>query len=247
VAEECARFAVDIFRQSVSEKLRLIEALIELGCIYRNWARVWPEYHEEGPDRETLIHQSEEALRKAAALAADPFPYRQVDALVNLAWLYYYVKQPERATAILDQEVQPIIPAEYLIREGKGEPLDRERLHSFFWTQLGKAEMLRGLIAHRQYDDKPSIKDGVRDEALWAQVAEHFALTIAYSQLFAEDYRGLRAAKNMMYADLKGLNPQELAALYAGIDEIAEKYNLKEPALRKFLEDYFGPLEAFES
>ncbi|MBN1954660.1 MAG: tetratricopeptide repeat protein [Anaerolineae bacterium] len=246
VAEECAQYAVDIFRGPVPEKLRLVEALIELGCIYRNWARVWPEYHEEGPDQETLIHQSEAALREAAALAADPFPYRQIDALVNLAWLYYYVKQPEQAAAILDHEVQPIIPDEYFIREGKGEPLERERLHSFFWTQLGKAEMLRGLIAHRQYDDKPSIKDGVRDELLWVQVAEHFALTIAYSQLFAEDYRDLRAAKNMMYADLKGLNAQELAALYTGGERTAQRYNLGKPALQTFLEDYFGPSEAFD-
>ena len=245
VAEECARFAVDIFRQSVSEKLRLIEALIELGCIYRNWARVWPDYHEEGPDRETLIRQGEAALREAANLAADPFPYRQVDALVNLAWLYYYVGQPEKAERTLDEALgQPFLDG-YRIKEGQGLPVEREHLNAFFWTQMGKGELLRGLIARQKYDQKPSVKDGVRDPELWKQVAGHFTLAIAYSRLFAEDYRDLRAGKDRLYATLRNVNPGELAALYAGIDETAEKYNLKEPALHTFLDDYFGPPEAF--
>ena len=245
VAEECAGFAVDIFRQSVPEKLRLIEALIELGCIYRNWARVWPEYHEEGPDRETLIRQGEAALREAADLAADPFPYRQVDALVNLAWLYYYVGQAEKAERTLDEALgQPFLDG-YRIKEGQGLPVEREHLHAFFWTQMGKGELLRGLIAHQKYDQKPSVKDDVRDPELWKQVAGHFTLAIAYSRLFAEDYRDLRAGKDTLYATLRNVNPKELAALYTYIDETARKYNLKEPALRTFLEDYFGPPEAF--
>lgn len=243
LAEEFARTAVDIFRDDVKEKLRLIEALIELGCVYRNLARLYPEYHAEGLDQEKLIQQSEAALREAVVLATDPFPYLHADALVDLAWLYYYVSRSDQAKEVLNEELTRIVPDKYWIKEGLGVPPedDRERLYASLWVQLGKVEVLRGLIAREEYDRKPSVKDGVRDEKLWAQVAEHFTLALAYSELFAEDYRGLRTAKNSLYAALRDINEQELPALYAGISYVTTKYNLKRPSsMYKFVQGYFG-------
>jgi hypothetical protein len=182
-------------------------------------------------------------------LAADEFEYRQVDALVNLAWLHFYVEDPEPAAAILDQ-TDEIIPESYLIVEGKGTP-EREGRRAFLWTQLGKAYLLRGQMALQRYWNRPPEKGGVRDEELLYEVARCFTLSLAYSELFAEDYRGMRGAKDTMYRALRGVNVREIGALYEGIEQTAERYGLEQrprdegrtarPRMRNFLEQYFGP------
>ncbi len=255
LAEDFAGQAVQIFRDEVPERLRLIEALIELGCDYRDWARLRPEYYDEGdPDRVELAKRGFEALGEAAELAADEFQYRQVDALVNLAWLHFYIEEPKQAVAVLDR-TDEIVPDDYLIVEGEGIPRS-EGLHAFVWTQLGKAHLLRGQIALQRYWNEPPAEGGVRDEELLYEVARHFTLTLAYSELFAEDYRGMRGAKDAMYQALKGVNVQELDALYEDVDQIAERYGLEQrvrrdgrparPRMRNFLEQYFGPPQEYE-
>jgi tetratricopeptide (TPR) repeat protein len=253
-AEGFAALAVDIFRREVPEKLRLVEAQNELGCIYRNWARLWPEHHEESdPSREKLTENGIAALKEAAQLAECAFPYRQVDALVNLAWLYYYVGQPDRALEILNQAKAALSPG-YCITKQRGLPQREDRV-AFLWTQLGKAHLLQGEIALQRYEDQPSAKGEVRDEALWQNVAKHFTLALAYSELFADDYRGMRGAKNTMYEALRGMNPNELRALYEGVAQTAQEYHLEHcsgsngqparPRMRSFLEEYFGAPEEF--
>lgn len=249
LAEEFAKQAVQIFRDEVPERLRLVEALNELGCIYRNWARLRLEYRDEqDPNREELTKAGIAALEEAARLAADEFPYRQVDALVNLAWLYFYTGQFECALDTLD-EAEKRVPQAYYITAESGAP-QLEDAMSFLWTQMGKAHLLRGQIALQQYWNRPSAKGKVRDTLLVQQVAEHFTLTLAYTELFADDFHGMRGAKDTMYNTLRGVNLEELQALYRGVDATAQKYHLEHcpqtgdqparPRMRNFLEEYFG-------
>jgi tetratricopeptide (TPR) repeat protein len=254
LAEEFALQAVQIFRDEVPEQLRLVEALNELGCVYRNWAKLWPEYHEEqDPDQAELRENGIVALKKAARLAADELPYRQVDALVNLAWLHFYVKEPEQAVDVLS-EADKIMPQEYYITTEGGVPKVEDAI-IFLWAQMGKAQLLRGQIALQEYLDKPSVKGKVRDEALVREIAKHFMLTLAYTELFAEDFRDMRRAKDTMYDALRGINLKELQALYEGVDSTAQAYHLEcrprtdsqpaRPRMRNFLEEYFGTPEEY--
>jgi tetratricopeptide (TPR) repeat protein len=253
-AVDFASQATQIFQEEVPERLRLVEALIERGCAYRDWARLWPEYHDEGdPDQAELIEKGINALKEAAKQAADVFPYRQMDALVDLAWLYFYVDRPEECRETM-QKAEKIVPEEYFITQGKpqvDEPM------AFFWVQLGKMRLLQGQIMLQRYWDKLRVKGKMRDEKLLHQVAEHFTLTLAYDELFADDFRDMRRAKDTIYEALKGVNVQELEALYEGVDQAAEKYNLDRspkkggqparPRMRNFLEEYFGPPDVYEA
>jgi len=247
IAADLADQAVEIFRHEVLEPLRLVEALLELGCVYRNLARLRCEHPKAvGDSLEDLIQKAEDALRETAELAADSFPYRQVDALVNLAWLYFWVEMEEsKVEQVLEEALAPI-PEEYYFT--KGGPPAVERPNTTFWVQMGKAELLRGLLALKAYRSEPRMPGGVRDEGLWKQVTEHFALALAYDNLFAEAFRDLRRAKDTMYENLNGINVEELRALYRVVDETAQKYQFeKPPAMLTFLEDYFGRPEELEA
>ncbi len=254
LAAEFAGQAVQIFRDEVPEQLRLVEALIELGCVYRNWARRRPEYpSEQDPSQEELTEKSAQALREAAQLAADEFVYRQVDALVNLAWLYSYVDNVEEARNVL-HEAEGLVLPEYRITQEGGVP-QLQSPNAFIWVQMGKAHLLRGWFAVRQYDALPSVKGRVRDEALLRQSTEHFTLALAYDELFAEDFRDVRQAKNSMYKVLREINVKELQAMYENVDVVAQKYHLERcaatkrqpsrPRMRNFLEEYFGPPDEY--
>lgn len=256
LAEEFASQAVQTFRDEVPERLRLVEALNELGCVYRDWARVRSEYHsEQDPDRDELADKAIHALREAADLAADEFLYRQVDALVNLAWLYSYLDKFEPTQSVL-REAEELVPPEYYITKERGVP-ELKDPSAFFWVQMGKAHLLKGLLAVRQYEAaQPPAKGEVRDEALMQQVAEHFALALAYDELFADDFRDMRRAKNAMHRALRGINVKELQMLYKSADAVAQTYHLERrpamgrqparPRMRNFLEEYFGAPEEYE-
>jgi len=87
--------AVHIFEEIVKEHPRLVEALIERGCVYRFWAWLRPQYEpapgQPDPTLEELFQRAEADLRRAMDLAGNDFPFRYLDARVDLAWLYFYV------------------------------------------------------------------------------------------------------------------------------------------------------------
>ncbi len=234
--------AVAIFREQVPERERLVEALIELGCAYRDWMRIrgregYP--NDQDPPPAVLLHDGQKAFEEAIAQAQDAFAHRAVDAQVNLAWLHFYAEELQRAEetarAVLDRpEVQP-----YLICEGKGVP-NVSRPQPFFWTQLGKLHLLLGRIAMKQYDTA----DGAGQITLIRDAAEHFTLALAYDYQFAEDFRDLRRGKETIYNALKGFNLQsEFPEFVRGMEQAAEKYGLEQPTrLQRFVEEAFGPL-----
>lgn len=254
-AQGFAEQAVAIFRDQVPEGLRLVEALNELGCTCRNWARLGVDYNKpDDPTWDELIEQGIESLEEAARLSAEELSYRQVDALVNLSWLYFYADKPELATETL-RRVEKAVPQAYFITQEKGLP-DVEDPIAFLWVQLGKARLLQGEMTLKQYTEAGRKPGEVREETLWQQVAEHFTMALAYNELFADDFRDMRRAKDTMYDALRDINTQELAALFKGVDSTAGAYQMKirsrkpgelaRPRMRNFLEENFGTMEGTE-
>ncbi len=243
-AVERADEAVAIFSQEVPERLRLVEALIELGCDYREWARV--RNHSDYPDgrdlsREELVNRSERALRGAMDEAGTDLPHKAVDAEVNLAWLYHYAGDDLKAQDTLARVLAREAVHSYLIREGQGVP-QGEFPQPFFWTQLGKAHLLLGRISMRRYDEA---EDKRSQLSLLYEAAEHFTLALAYDHLFADDFRDLRRGQEQIYNALKGFNVQyEFPAFIKGMEQATGKYNLKRPThLEQFVTDAFGSPE----
>ncbi len=246
-AEIYAREAMDIFTREVAEKSRLIEALIELGCIYREWARLRPRYEsKEDPKPQELAERGEYILRRAAKEAHELLPHREVDALVNLAWLRHYIKDDAGAAQIIEGEVYSLAEA-YRHLESPELPAIADP-NAFIWVQLGKAKLLLGQIAFEKYQAqyerlKRQGVDTAEAIPLLQEAARHFALSLAYDELFADHFRDLRAGLDVIYRDLKGLNPQEFQIVYEEVKRTAKNLKLDQRGpsrMQVFVERSFG-------
>jgi tetratricopeptide (TPR) repeat protein len=231
LGQQYAQEAVDIFKDAVYEPLRLVEAYLELGCTYRDWARLHPFYDHTGdPKRNELLVKGEQALRHCAK-AAQNIPYRQVDALVNLAWLHYYIGDVGSAEQALEEALS-IIPADYEITTQDGMPTQDQPV-PFFWVQMGKAALLEGSMAFDRYQQDPQSKD-------LEKVAREYLFCLAYNELFSEDFRDLRRAKDQIYQRLKKLDIGNLQSVFRIAANIAQQYHMDQPRLVNFIEKDFG-------
>ncbi len=223
--------AVEIFGSpEVAERSRLVEALIERGCVYRQWAWLRPLYNSvEDPDPKELARRSEEDLRRAMEEAGETFPYRRLDAHVNLAWLYYYIRDHEKAEkeahAALDS-----VPADYRLDSG---PPDVERLaHTFYWFLQGKTYLLLGELMWRAFDAR-------REMELLRKCGLYYTLALACDELYAPDFRDLRRALYRIYQRVRKLNRQEFEQLMQGVAEAAKQYRLPTPTrMERALEEW---------
>ena len=216
-AERHVTEAVEIFGGSrIRERSRLVEALIERGCVYRQWAWLRPQYKaEKDPERDELAALSEKDLKRAMKEAEEGMAYRRLDAHIDLAWLYYYVRDYARAEQEAGAAIASV-PEEYRF-EG-GWP-NREQLpHSFYWFLLGKAYLLRGEVAMRQF------VYGERQEGYLEKGGLYYTLSLAYDELYASDFRDLRRAVYRIYIRIRQLNDEEFGLLHEGIREAVKVY-----------------------
>lgn len=252
-AAEHAEEAAKIFDE-IQEPARQVEALIEVGCAYRDWAKFRRDYPDLLAEKEKaeakakslsdLTAQSQQALQQAAQIAEQlGIRYRQVDAMVNLAWLHYYVFEDEKAIAMLDK-VTALIPQAYGItpyEKGLGglPILDKEKAIIPFWAQLGKAELLRGQIAFNRF-----ARSSNKDIDALKETAEHYTLSLAYDTQFSDqEFRDMRRAMDRIYERLKPLNAAEMLVVYDAVADVEKKYNLGESRMKRFLERNFGSRE----
>lgn len=244
-AASYAEEATKIFSQEVAETLRLIEALIELGCVYRDWAHLRPSYtSDEDPTREVLAEKGEKALREAAERAHGLLAHHEIEALVNLAWLRYYVNDPKGARRIIEDEVYEYAKEYRTLEDSRlSDPPDP---NPFIWAQLGKSHLLLGQIAFDRYQqlDQQRKESGVASEAAreaLQEAARHFTLLLAYDEKFARDFRDLRAGLDVIYRDLRKLNLEELRTVYQAASQTAREFRLTSPVrMLDFLERSFG-------
>lgn len=253
-AAQAAEQAICIFEQ-INEPTRLVEALIEKGCAYRDWVK----FRRDNPDvlseeektssriwsLEDLAEKSRQAFEQAQEIAGQRnLHYLRVDALVNLAWLYYYLGQEDDAIKILKERVEPLIPAPYRItpyeRGLGGFPiLDEKEAILPFLTQSGKMELLRGQIAFNHFAR-------TRDKSALKEAVARYTLALAYDTLFRnQEFRDLRRAKDRIYERLKGLNANEMLVAYNTVENVERTYRLGTSVMRKFLQRNFGRREDF--
>jgi tetratricopeptide (TPR) repeat protein len=272
-AEQYAREAVTVFgpyeswpgtkraEPLVPEPARLVNALIELGCAYRDWARLWPNYTPRSDDLDCakLVQFGESALHEAAEIARSQQPHRAVDALVNLAWLKYYIGDVAGVEAELKQ-VQAIVKDDYFISTEEGLP-SGELDQPFYWVQLGKVYLLKGHIAFNRYfqadleyksneDQKQIVIEGMlaKAEAALKEAASMYALSLAYDDLYGrgQRFRDLKRAETRIHDRLKGLNVEEMQIVKEAIQAAAVAYHLGQPRLALLVDEWFGLTEELE-
>lgn len=246
--------AAQIFTAATAP-VRRVEALIEMGCAYRDWVKLKVKFATIVPkEQHELFQEAESALQEAANLAEkSDIPHRQIDALVNLGWLWYYTH-----TEVMDSEVvwtelerkfllpiYDIIPENYRLTS-TGSALydivqDDVPIIVPFVVQLAKLEMLHGQIAFNQFT-----QSGNQVTEALQRAVTHYTLSLEYNVIASGEgnkSRDMRRAMIRMYERLKALNVAELGFAYEVATRVQQQFNLKNRQMMQFLEDRFGPRE----
>lgn len=261
--------AIDIFRAN-PEKLRWVEATLEMGCVLRDQMR-WMDSAQTTPrERQRLERlyrdaqiELDRAIRAADELA---FGYLALQAHVDLAWTHFYASQYNEAEKTA-QEAEDRIPPEYTLEDGRPGP-DASETHHFY--QLAKLQGLYAGIAMKrfevrreslrgQYPDKKRLYDWLpHDEdakALMDQAAKGYVLGLYYGQLFSPRSRSLVITFDQIYDHVKGFNPVEYRMFYQAQHAAAEEFRGKKTKVVKgvqpfdfsnledWLDDCFGKLQ----
>lgn len=207
-ARDYAREARDIFEKQ-GEISRQVEALIEVGTACRDWVYWLKQSPQPGDDLNRLRRESLLALQAAAQLAQNAnLIHRRVDALVNLAWLEYYLLEKDEVLSEERELTKAIGTAEEAFpseKEMKEQPQT--------YGQKGKLFVLKGHLAFRMLQKKrQKIAKGMPEEILEALklVAENYAWALEFNMGFAMDYQGMRQAKNSIDVNLRLMNSAEM-------------------------------------
>ncbi|MBW7917809.1 MAG: ATP-binding protein [Anaerolineales bacterium] len=228
-ARDYALEANSLFRQS-GETARQVEALIELGCACRDWIRWLKKSSRPGDSPERLFSESKEAFKKAADLAGkNGLTYRHVDALVNLAWLDYYLLD-EKEPVDKDHAIWKAIDH---AEAAFPEEIEIEKQPQV-WAQKGKLNILKGHLAYREFIQQRQKKPkGIYPEieTVLKQMGENYARGLDYGSRFASDYQGIRQAKNGISERLMLLNAAEMRVVCNQIHSLYPQISIIETLL----------------
>lgn len=270
-ANEAISEAVRLF-DGLNEPMRRIEVGIEQGCLFRNYmyylkrrSRVQPNSQ---PDRRVKQYRDRavNTLKRALGLAQElGFPRHQLDALVDLAWAYYYAQETELAEQTFRDSLKLACKLadndqDCFLREGTDPPTPNQA-EPYIFMLLGKAWSVRGRMCMDQFvQQQEKIKEEILDkqariaavhndpatqEALQA-AAEAFVLALAYNKLYSARSPYTSVVFDTLYDFLKKFNRTELHDFYSYQRLAKEKYKVTqiEPVdltdMEIFLKQSFG-------
>jgi hypothetical protein len=259
-AERALQQAVEIFAAG-EEKLRLVEAYIQIGCLYRDWTQliekgtvttIWQQH------KQNALFYLNQAVKLAHQL--DNIRYQLV-ALVDIAWMRYYAAEYEAVDDIYKQ-VKILAPTQAQFQVGYPPP-QREEVHNYIFWHLAKIYGLHGRVAFEQFTilvnkietSQPDltlverhelVRQDTTAQALLQQAADAYVQALGYAELYSSRSAALTVIYDQLYDFLKRLNSSEFQAFYQYEAEATEKYRIGEIKsdsfgdLRHFLLDCFG-------
>lgn len=235
-----AEEAVKIFQeQERDEPLRLVEAYIEVGCVYREWAR---HLLPDDTDRQQIVEKSQLGYEQAIETSEKfGYEYRAIDALVNMAWLYYYADHAEKARSILRDKVRDRSGHSHLYTVEHSAD-ENSVPTSWNWVQLGKANILLGMIYFDEYKQANLEKDKAKAEHMLRQAAHYWTLSMAYNSLYGRDFRDFTKGREDVYERLEQLNPVELDWVVDSMKQTHKQYHIAEEqrSFEQLLKERFG-------
>ncbi|MEM2250466.1 MAG: hypothetical protein QXP16_07250, partial [Candidatus Bathyarchaeia archaeon] len=185
-----------------------------------------------------------ERFKEVVDRTKEKMSYRAVEAIVDEAWLEYYMGKEKEAKQKA-AEAEKLIPQEYRLTDELLKNLDQfsEFACLPFWAQLGKIQMLYGVIAFDEFKNNKDV-DKLRE------AVELFARGLAYNELVSEHSYGFHLALFTVYDKLKGLNVGEIKEVYKTLEELGKKeeaLKLGKERLRLWdkMEKWFGAYEAY--
>ncbi|VAW30646.1 hypothetical protein MNBD_CHLOROFLEXI01-84 [hydrothermal vent metagenome] len=241
-AEHAIGQAQEIFMASNArfEAIRMIEINIETGCLYRDWmARTVetavPDIWNRRLGRATYFLQT--AAKRARQLGLIRL---EQDALVNLAWTYYFAHDRDALEQTM-VAADALFPVDVRLRPEQAPPKAYDYPH-FYFQQMSKMCSLNGRLAFEQY-----LADPTTDKHL-NEAVEAYVLALGYAQLFSPRSSAITAVYDALYSYLKQLNVTQLTNFYRYEQQQRSRYRLDEIKaqlenlgdLQDFLLDCFG-------
>jgi tetratricopeptide (TPR) repeat protein len=247
--QDCERFfsdgvahldrAVGIFDRDVNEPLQLVEALNELGCIYRDRARLAQIMAPGRPLARTISAEATKRLERCIDLT-DYFQFsvEYVDACEDLAQTYFLRRDYDNTRLWLER-AEERAPEAYKFKRGEQlSEIPEEKCVEAFWLQMGKIELLYGNLVFDLGTDggtKPASPQVLEETAL------HYLLSAAYFEEYSELAVGLRSTFGQMYVRFKHSSLDELAYLQReALPAMAREYNIGPSRLGRFFQDTLG-------
>lgn len=205
---------IEIFseKEKQQDPVELIQAYIETGCAYRDLAKFQRTHRGRDAVLESEANSASMFIHAEALSAHQSLLYRQIDAMINRAWLKYYVitslEDKNEPVRILE-EAEKLIKSKYFLSEnGQLKNLSEdERLYSPILSLLGKSELLRGHTTLLFFDNfsKQEKIDALK------KATRHYARSLCYNNNFSEQvFRSLRRTKGRIYEQFRELNTSEL-------------------------------------
>ena len=231
--------AVQIFAEEVQEPLRRVEALNELGCIYRARAALDQQKADEPRLFRAASGAAVEYLMKSIELAEKlDLPLLLADSCEDLAQVYLMRKEYDKAHSMLDRGEQ-VVPEGYRLRPGREwSAIKTESAIESFWLQLGKIELLRGNVSFdigTENGKRPVTRDVLEETML------HYLSSTAYFERFSEQAVGLGETFRQMYHRFRTCSHEDLAYLQERVPDLAAEYGIVSlERLGRFFEDTLG-------
>lgn len=259
-ADQALTRAIEIFTHSPAskERIRLVEAWVEKGCLERDWIRFVER--ENFAERERHYRDAVYYLEQAIELAKELGNKRlELDARVNIAWTHYHFGDFQRAREALQAAMQQI-PPDALLQPGKAPPT-AERDDIYLYQQLSKMEGLRGRLAleefrqiaedfRKSFPDREERRRHIREDKnaqrLLEEGAKAYVQALNYAQLHSPRSIALTVTYDAIYEYLKGFNLTELEVFYDFAQKAINEYRLTEiipldmSRLDSFLQQTFG-------
>lgn len=252
-------------RPNLDEPLRLIEAKIELGCLYRDRTRRDRSRVESGraPRWELRYREALTYLQDAAKLSRQLGLLRlEVDALGDVAWTHFFAGKFEEAENAL-RGIKNILPQECIMTP-TFIPIPTERNDVWVFHQLSKIYGLHGRLAmerfksrlkeiEQQLPDDPEKRHIVvhSDEVAQKQLflaAEAYTLAALYAQFYTPRGPTLTVVYDNLYSYLKHFNGVEFDDFREYVRQQYQRYPVAEAkskledvgSIAHVLREYFG-------
>lgn len=247
--KECDRFlsegvghldrAASIFEHDIKEPVRRVEALNELGSVYRERARLTQAMTPGSSSARGILLEAHRRLTGCIELAQElGLAVWYVDSCEDLAQVYF-IRADYASTEAWLQRVRESVPDGYKVR--KGQPLatipERERVEAF-WLQMGKVELLNGSLAFdkgMEGGSKPASHDVLE------QTVRHYILSVVYFGQYSARETGHQATFRQMDDRLNRCSPEGLKYLQEeALPAIAGDYGIDLSRPGRLFEDTIG-------
>lgn len=229
--------AVDIFEEEVDEPVRMVEALNELGCIYRDWSRLARASGKSSLSRTTAVEAVkylEQCIERAEKLQ---IPVQYVDTCEDLAHAFYWRGHFDNAHRWLRRAYENV-PEEYKFAEGGRPEIPTEECIEAFWQQMGKIELLWGDVV---WDEGTGNGSQPASRRVLGEAARHYLLSSIYFEHYSGRDVGLQIAFRHVYVRFKYAALDDLGYLQQdALPTVAEQYSIDATRFLSFLRDTLG-------